>query len=97
MLDDITIPELSYSEDFELGDGGWEGAGFVRIDNLLPQTFVVQVIRQGDTTTVERLPLDAGNQGSVTLDLERNGRVILVVSGTTPFTTELAEYQFEVR
>ncbi len=98
-LDDLSIPELGYAADFERDDGGWEGEGFVRMDNVLPQEFVVQVIRQGGTsaeTTVERLALDADNAGRVTLDLGRGERAVLVVSGVTPFTTELASYQFEV-
>ncbi|MGH2521592.1 MAG: hypothetical protein ACRDH2_03725 [Anaerolineales bacterium] len=100
MLDDISVPELNYAADFEKDDGGWEARGFVRMDNRLPQRFVVQVIRQGRTgaeTTVERLPLDANNTGSLTLDLGRNEKAVLVVSGVTPYTTEVASYQFEVQ
>jgi len=98
-LDDLSIPELGYAADFESDDGGWEGEGFVRMDNVLPQKFVVQVIRPGGTsaeTTVERLALDADNADRVTLDLGRGERAALVVSGATPFTTELASYQFEI-
>ncbi len=100
MVDDISIPELNYTADFETDAGGWEGTGFVRIDNLLPQTFVVQVIRQGRSgsdTTVERMELQANNQGSLTVTLGSGEKAVLVVSGTTPFTTELASYQFEVK
>ncbi len=97
LVDDISVPELDYSEDFEAGDGGWETAGFVRMDNILPQTFVVQVIRQGDTTTVERIPLTDSNLGTLELDVANGETVTLVVSGTTLFTTELATYQFEVK
>jgi hypothetical protein len=100
VLDDISIPELNYTANFEQDDGGWAGTGFVRIDNLLPQTFVVQVIKQGNSgknTTVERMSLDANNQGSLTLNLSGSEKAVLVVSGTTPFTTEVASYQFEVK
>ncbi len=96
-LDDVAIPELNYTADFETGAGGWEAAGFVRMDNLLPQTFVVQVIRQGAPTTIERMALDEHNQGSLTLDLADGEDAVLVVAGTTPFTTEVASYQFEIR
>ncbi len=90
---------LNYTADFEEDDGGWESAGFVRIDNLLPQTFIVQVIEQGRNTrdtTIQRLKLDANSQGSLTLDLSGREKAVLVVSGATPFTTELASYQFEI-
>jgi hypothetical protein len=97
LVDDVSVPQLNYAEDFESGDGGWQAQGFVRMDNMLPQTFSVQVIRRrGREITVERLPLDEANRGSLTLDLQRNERVTLVVSGTAPFTTEAAAYQFGV-
>ena len=100
MVDDIEIPELNYTADFEKDDGGWESAGFVRIDNLLPQAFIVQVIEQGRDsrdTSVQRLELGANNQGSLILDLSGREKAVLVVSGATPFTTELASYQFEIK
>ena len=100
LIDDIEIPALNYAEDFESSDGGWDGAGFVRIDNILPQKFIVQVIHHGDTsanTKVERLTLDAANTGSITLNLAGGEKATLVVSGVTPFTTELAGYEFDIR
>ncbi|MEP7356434.1 MAG: hypothetical protein ABI847_04295 [Anaerolineales bacterium] len=97
MIDDISLPELNYFTDFETDDGGWNGEGFVRMDNLLPQKFLVQVINQGGETTVQRVELDASNQGSATLSLGSGGSAIVVVSGITPFTTEEASYEFEVR
>jgi hypothetical protein len=97
LLDDLALPELNYRADFESGADGWEAAGFVRMDNLLPQRFVVQVIRQGAATTVERVPLDEGNRGSVTLNLGEDEAAVLVVSGATPFTQEVASYQIEIK
>jgi hypothetical protein len=97
MVDDISIPELKYSTDFEKDDGGWNGEGFVRMDNLLPQEFMVQVITQGATTTVQRLPLGQNGQGSLDIDLENGATATLVVSGITPFTTEVGSFQFAVK
>jgi hypothetical protein len=93
MIDDVAIPELKYTAGFETGEDGWDGAGFVRIDNVLPQTFVVQIIHRGQVTTVERLPLDAANSGSITLDVADGEKVTLVVSGVMPHTTEVASYE----
>ncbi len=39
MIDDVSIPEIGYFTDFEADAGGWEPAGFARIQNVLPQTF----------------------------------------------------------
>jgi immune inhibitor A len=97
MVDDISIPEINYSTDFEDDAGDWEGTGFVRMDNLLPQTFIVQIIHQDGETTVERMPLDAENTGSLKFNLDSGEKATLVVLGTTPFTTEVASYQFEVK
>jgi hypothetical protein len=97
MIDDISIPELKYATDFETDAGGWTTEGYVRMDNILPQEFVVQVITQGAQTTVQRLTLDSHNQGSIDLNLDQGQKAILVVSGVTPFTTELATFQFAVQ
>lgn len=95
LIDDVSVPELNYSEDFEAEASDWTAQGFVRIDNILPQEFVVQIIHSGSPDTIERLPL-TNNTGSITLDLS-NGPATVVVSGVTPFTTELASYQIEIK
>ncbi len=98
LLDDISVPEINYTCSFEQDSCGWDGKGFARLDNVLPQTFVVQLIHQsGDQTTVERLPMDAHRQGSLSLDLESDDTAILVVSGTAPFTTEEASFELEIK
>lgn len=98
MLDDISVPEINYTCGFEKDTCGWESQGFARVDNVLPQTFVVQLIHQsGGQTTVERLRLDANRQGSLSLSLKSRDTAILVVSGTTPFTTEAASFGLEIK
>ena len=97
MVDDINVPELQYSTDFEKDDGGWNGEGFVRMDNLLPQEFMVQVITQGAQTTVQRLPLDQNQTGSLDVNLAAGDKAVLVVSGITPFTTEVGSFQFAIK
>ena len=98
MLDDISVPEINYTCSFEKDNCGWDSQGFARVDNVLPQTFVVQLIHQsGGQTTVERLPLDANRQGSLSLNLKSRDTAILVVSGTTPFTTEEASFELEIK
>jgi immune inhibitor A len=96
LIDDIAVPELGYFADFEADDHGWQAEGFVRVDNLLPQTFVVQVVLQGAETSVQRMELDELNHGSLTIALGSGERAVLVVSGTTPYTTEVASYQYSV-
>ena len=98
MLDDISVPEINYTCSFENDACGWDNKGFARVDNVLPQTFVVQLIHQsGGQTAVERLPLDANHQGSLSLNLKSHDTAILVVSGTAPFTTEEASFELEIK
>jgi hypothetical protein len=95
LLDDIFIPEIAYLDDVEVGDGGWLAEGFVRMDNVLPQKYVVQAIELGDSLQVERMQLDANNNGHLVIPLGWDvSRVVLVVSGITPFTTQPSAYTY---
>ena len=97
-IDDIAIPELGYAESFEQGDGGWQGEGWIRHNNLLPQTYLVQAIyRDANSITVTPLPLQATEATSFTLDLGgKFDEVILTISGTTPITTRRAPYHYQL-
>jgi hypothetical protein len=95
LLDDVSIPEINYATDFEKDDGGWDGNGFVRIQNHLPQVFRVSLIQEGKTVTVQTLTLDANQSASIPLRLSGDGQAaVLVVSGVTRFTTQEAAYRF---
>ncbi|MHC1784037.1 MAG: hypothetical protein AB9891_15000 [Anaerolineaceae bacterium] len=97
LVDDITVEAVGYQTDFEEDTGGWESAGFIRIQNKLPQTMRVSVVKVGDTTTVEPMLQDENGKGSMVLDFDGGlERVYLVVSGTTRFTRQEALYRFEL-
>lgn len=97
LLDDIAIPEIGYYTDFESGADGWEGAGFVRIQNTLPQTFRLALIERGGSTQVTYIQLGQENSIEIPLHIQgRNDDVILVVSGTTRYTRQLADYAIQV-
>jgi immune inhibitor A len=98
-LDDIEIPEIGFHDDAETAAGGWQAEGFVRMDNLLPQHFVLQAVEFRSTPRVVAVPLDDQNHASYRTsgfgrDLQR---VIMVVSGSTPVTGETAGYTYVVR
>jgi immune inhibitor A len=96
LIDDIAIPEIDYFTDFEADDGGWEADGFVRVQNVLPQTFRLALVTIGETTRIEHIPLDVNNQADISFDLtDQDEAVVLVVMGTTRFTRELATYSFD--
>lgn len=97
-MDDFRLDAIGYASDLEQDAGGWEGAGFVRLMNALPQTYSLSVISEGNQTSVENISLEADN--STTFEVTIGGdveKIVLVVSGTTPFTREKAPYQVEVR
>jgi immune inhibitor A len=96
-LDDIEIPELDYRYDAESGDDGWAARGFIRTANVLPQEWLLQLVRQAhDQTTVERLQLNPDNTGCWTVSLGPDERAVLAVSGRTRLTTEPAEYWYTI-
>ncbi len=97
-IDDISLPEIGYTSDFEVDDGGWSAEGFVRINNVLLQPYLVQIVEVGDTTTVRKLSLDEAQQGS-TIIRELGSqlkRAVVVVSGVSPYTTQKAPYTLVV-
>ena len=97
MLDDIAIPAIGYSTDFESDAAGWLAAGWVRIQNLLPQSYVLALITLGNTTNVQDINLNPDVTADIPFKIG-NGvdNVVLVVSGTTRYTRQLAPYRFSV-
>jgi len=93
LLDDIQIPEIGYQTDFERDEDGWEAAGFVRIENSLPQTYRVTLV-QPDAGKVEYLTIDASQQLRQEIDL-RDGAT-LIINGTARYTRQAATYRFRL-
>ncbi len=98
LLDDVSIPEIGYSADFEEDDGGWVNEGFVRIENTLPQTYRLALIHLGAVPRVQYLTVSAENKVEIPITIGEGGvqEVVLVVTGTTRFTRQKADYQFEL-
>lgn len=98
MVDDIGIEAIDYFEDFEDGAGGWEAAGFVRIANRIPQTYKLSLITFGSSIEVTPITLDENNHAVINVDFSDDVyKAVLVVSGTTKFTRQPAEYFFDIR
>ena len=95
-VDDISIPELGYSNDAEGSDGGWFPEGFVRTDGRLPEPFSLQLIRMGgEGISVERVPLSSSESADVEIQ-NPGGKAVLVVSALSRYTTEPAHYRYRV-
>lgn len=98
LIDDISIPEIGYFSDFESDNGGWEAAGFVRVQNVLPQTFRLALVTLGRTPTVQYITINPDITAEIPISVGgSNGDVVLVISGVTRFTRQPAAYRFEVR
>jgi hypothetical protein len=97
LLDDIAIPEVGYFSDFEADSGGWQPAGFVRIQNVLPQMFKLAVVTKGETVDVQMVSVRADNTAEIPLQITADvDEVILVVTGTTRFTRQKAAYRYTI-
>ncbi|MFN8635214.1 MAG: immune inhibitor A [Chloroflexota bacterium] len=100
LLDDVEVPELGFRDDAE-SDAGWTAEGFLRSDNVIPQTWSLQLVERlrGGETRVRPLPVDA--DGRLTERLPSPGgdveRTVLVVSGLAPRTLEPAPFRVTLR
>ena len=97
MLDDVEIPSIGYSTDFETDDGGWETEGWVRIQNSIPQTYELTIIKVNQETQVERIQIDQNQSARITVNGDGLEDIILIVSGTSRFTRQEAIYRFKIQ
>lgn len=95
LVDDVQIPEVGYSSDFEADSGGWQAAGWIWTDNTLPQNVWVQVVQQvGMDSIIARWSAD---ELPHTLPLEAGvDQVVLAISPFAPVTTEAMPYEIKV-
>lgn len=97
-IDDFAIAAIGYSADLENDTGGWTAEGFTRVQNRLPQTFAVSVIRNSSPIIVEHYYVEAGEELRLEAEIGSGVKsVIVVISGTTPVTREKATYKLEIK
>lgn len=73
----------------------WEPAGFAWTDSVLPQQWVVRLIRRGDSPEVFSLELDSLNRAQFLVDLGEDGGVLVVIP-VTPWGEPEASYWVRV-
>lgn len=96
LIDNIAIPELDFNDDVERGPGDWQAEGFVRVDGDLAQSWQLRLIVTAADGTVRVEPLQVGGDGRAIAELTTGERGILMVMGTTLYTTEQANYTVTV-
>lgn len=98
-IGDVTIPAIGYAADFENGANGWESEGWLLTDNRLDQEWLVQTMAfdSGELRRVVRVPVGADGAARIDVDgLDRDGEIVLAISGLTPVTTEEALYSYRI-
>jgi hypothetical protein len=94
-VDDIEISGGILKDDAE-ADGEWKTEGFVRSTNIVGQRYLVQVLRFGDRTTVERHVVP---NGTLSLDLDTSGDrrpPLVAVAAFAVRTTQPASFSLAV-
>jgi hypothetical protein len=98
LLDDVHVDAINYATDFETDNGGWDAKGFVRVENVLPQTFrLTLIIEHNGTTTVQNIEMNSDQTADIPFSIQSGDTVTLIVTGTTRFTRGLANYTIEIR
>ncbi|MCL4246518.1 MAG: immune inhibitor A [Anaerolineae bacterium] len=95
-VDDVMIPELGYSSNFEHDAGGWDSEGWVWVENVLPQQMWVQAIQFTTSgPVITRWLANASDQWSLPLESEVDA-VVIAVSPFAPVTLTPADYRLTV-
>ena len=97
-IDDVSIPEIGFSDDAE-SDSGWDAQGFQRLSDPLAQRFLVQVIGfSGGTANVFQVPLDAMNDATIDLSWTAQGvdKLVIVIAAITENTSAAASYSYSL-
>lgn len=98
-LDDIGIAELEFLDDVEGVASIWQAEGFLRIPDVVPQSWTMAVVEQRGPcdTVVRRVALDALNTGGTTIHVPEGGAVTVVIGAMAPFTANPAQYKLAVQ
>jgi len=94
LLDDLEIEAIGYQSDLENDSGGWQAEGFVRIQNKLPQEYLMTLIKQG--AELEIRPLSFDKSLRLEVDLPGDSNYYLIICGITRYTRIPAEFRMKV-
>jgi hypothetical protein len=98
LLDDISVPEIGYTDDLEADLDQWRAEGFLPVTSSMPQRYLALLIQRGEKTTVERLPVKREQiaEWIVPLDSRELQEAVLIISGIAPLSPEPAPYQLQI-
>jgi hypothetical protein len=96
-IDDLTIPEINWSDDAETDSNEQASDSFIRIHNYIPQVWNVRVVEQGEGNAIEVHDLEVSNgTAKLEINLSEMKRLVVFIVGQTRYTTLPATYQVEV-
>ncbi|MBV6396636.1 MAG: hypothetical protein HFACDABA_02236 [Anaerolineales bacterium] len=96
-VDDLSIPEIQWSDDVESGGAGWTPGGFILSHNRVPQTWRVRAVEERRDGSIVIHDIEVVNgTGNLSIDFSNLKRLVVFVIGQTRYTTLPAAYQVEV-
>ena len=96
-IDDLSIPEISWTDNVEVGKKDWTSEGFIAIHNHVPQTWGVRTVEQKMDNSLVVHDLNTKNgTAQLEIDFSDLNRLVVFVIGQTHYTTLPASYQVEV-
>jgi bacillopeptidase F (M6 metalloprotease family) len=99
LIDDLQIPALHYTTDFEQDVNGWQSDGWLLTDSQLTQNWSVQLLefKGAELTAVQQATVDATGRAQIQVDgLGGDKSAVLAISALAPVTTEPATYQLQI-
>ncbi len=96
-IDNLSIPQIDYAADFETDADGWNLAGFVRMNNRIPQTFLLSTIQYKEgSAVVTKYQLAPGEKLTLSGDNANLSDLVLVISGTARYSRQEASYLLDI-
>jgi hypothetical protein len=96
-VDDLSIPEIGWSDNVESGGKDWSSGGFLPIHNRVPQVWGVRAVEQKSDGSIAVHDLEIKNgAGKLEVDFGNLNRLVVFVIGQTHYTTLPASYRVEV-
>jgi len=97
-IDDISISEINWSDDFESSSDDWSASGFVQTHNYIPQVWRVRAVEQKEDGSIVVHDLEIKDGSSkVNLDFTNMERLVVFVIGQTRYTTIPGYFSVEVK
>ncbi len=92
-IDNISIPEIGFFDELESPEL-WRTAGFIPINNLLPQQYSVQIIEVGKSPVIKTVNIADDGTGSIEISGlgETLDKAVIIIAAVNPNTKQKNSY-----